>query len=202
MSIQIQVRNKVAVNLTPEEVIVCGNSGYEVEFAFDAEWASEAVKTARFVYRKGGQNHYIDVEFSGTRVKAPVLSNIKYVLVGVYAGDLITTTPAAIECEKSILCGSGILYVPASGTNNGVIDSTLTVDGKAADAKAVGDALRIVRELLANAVYFGDVSVLLAELDNAIGHANATITFVSGVLTIKANANLTATQSGAELLIA
>lgn len=107
MSIQIQIRDKVAVNLTPEEIIVCGNSGYVVEFSFDDEWSAEAVKTARFVYRKNGKNYYEDVPFSGSSLKAPVLSDINYVLVGVYAGNLITTTPAVITCEKSILCGSG-----------------------------------------------------------------------------------------------
>ena len=122
MSIQIQVRDKVAVNLTPEKVIVCGNSGYEVEFLFDDEWASEAVKTARFVYRKGGQNYFDDVVFSGTTVKAPVLSNINYVLVGVYAGDIITTTPAAVECDKSILCGSGMHEDPTPDVYNQLVE--------------------------------------------------------------------------------
>lgn len=122
MSIQIQVRNKVAVNLTPEVVIVCGNSGYDVEFSFDEEWASEAVKTARFVYRKGGQNYFDDVVFSGTTAKAPVLSNINYVLVGVYAGDLITTTPAVVECDKSILCGSGTHKDPTPDVYNQLIE--------------------------------------------------------------------------------
>lgn len=122
MSIRIQVRNKVAVNLTPEEVIVCGNSGYEVEFSFDEEWASEAVKTARFVYRKGGQNYFDDVVFTGTTVEAPVLSGINNVLVGVYAGDLITTTPAVVECDKSILCGSGTHKEPTPDVYNQLIE--------------------------------------------------------------------------------
>lgn len=122
MSIQIQVRNKVAVNLTPEKVIVCGNSGYKIEFSFDEEWATEEKKTARFVYRKGGQNYFDDVVFSGTTVRAPVLSNINYVLVGVYAGDLITSTPAVVECDKSILCGSGTHKEPTPDVYNQLIE--------------------------------------------------------------------------------
>jgi hypothetical protein len=108
VSIKIQVRNKVAVNLTPEEVIVCGNSGYTVEFFFDDRWASEEVKTARFVCRKNGEDQFEDVSFSGTIVDVPVLSDVSRVLVGVYAGDVIATTPAEIKCKESILCSSGV----------------------------------------------------------------------------------------------
>lgn len=133
MSIQIQVREKVAINLTPEEVIVCGNNGYEVEFLFDDEWASETVKTARFVYRNGGQNYFDEVVFSGNTVKAPVLSNINYVLVGVYAGDLITTTPAVVECDKSILCGSGTHKDPTPDVYNQLVE--LINKGGATDEK-------------------------------------------------------------------
>lgn len=133
MSIQIQVRNKVAVNLTPEEVIICGNSGYTLEFLFDDEWASETVKTARFVYRKGGQNYYEDVAFSGNTATAPVLSNINYVLVGVYTGDLITSTPAVVACDKSILCGSGTHKEPTPDVYNQLIE--LINAGGASDEK-------------------------------------------------------------------
>lgn len=108
MSIQIQVRNKVAVNLTPEEFIVCGNSGYTIEFLFDDRWSAEKGKTARFTYRKGGKNHFEDVSFSGTMVNVPVLSDVDRVLVGVYAGNVIATTPAEIECKKSVLCMVGM----------------------------------------------------------------------------------------------
>lgn len=196
MSIQIQVRNKVAVNLTPEEVIVCGNSGYEVEFSFDDEWASEVEKTARFVYRKGGQNHYIDVEFSGAIVKAPVLSNIKYVMVGVYAGDLITTTPAVVECEKSILCGSGTLYVPAS---------TVPSSGSMSEA-----AVALLLTILRNGVYTSNQSANIAALEAALASGGdvpdvpdlpeANVSQTGSILSIVSG--VTATQNGAVLAIA
>ncbi len=122
MSIKIQVRDKVATNLTPEEVIVCGNSGYAVELSFDDEWSSETAKTARFVYRKGGKNYFIDVLFTGNVVEVPMLSNINYVLVGVYAGDLITTTPARISCVKSILCGTPVHEDPPEDVYNQLME--------------------------------------------------------------------------------
>lgn len=104
-NINITVAAKIATNTTPGEVIVCGNSDYTVTFAFDSEWAAETERTARFVYYKDGLSLYQDVAFTGTTVAVPVLSNISYVLVGVYAGNLHTTTPAKVLCDRSILCG-------------------------------------------------------------------------------------------------
>lgn len=88
-------------------VIVCGNSDYVIQFSFDAEWDAEGAKIARFVYVQRGAIKYQDVDFTGTTVTAPILSGIREVMVGVYAGNLRTTTPALIPCEKSILCDSG-----------------------------------------------------------------------------------------------
>lgn len=105
MNIKIQVANKLAkVEGSPS--IVCGNSDYSIDFTFDAEWEGEAVKTARFVYVQNGTAKYQDISFTGSAVKVPVLSNTREVKVGVFAGDLQTTTPARIRCEPSILCGS------------------------------------------------------------------------------------------------
>lgn len=104
-NINITVAAKIATNTTPGEVIVCGNSDYTVTFAFDSEWDAETERTARFVYYKDGLSLYQDVKFTGTTVVVPVLSNISYVLVGVYAGNLHTTTPAKVLCDRSILCG-------------------------------------------------------------------------------------------------
>lgn len=106
MVIKINVTNKRAV-LVGSPVIVCGNSGYTLEFTFDAEWSAESVRTARFVYVRDGSVQYQDVVFSGTTARVPVLANIKEVRVGVFAGDLHTSTPALIPCEKSIRCGTG-----------------------------------------------------------------------------------------------
>ena len=106
MNIQINVTNKRAVVVgTP--VIVCENSDYTVAFAFDAEWAGRDTKTARFVYVQDGAVKYTDVVFIGNTVDVPTLTNIREVRVGVFSGDLCTTTPATIPCELSIRCGTG-----------------------------------------------------------------------------------------------
>lgn len=110
-NINITVAEKIATNTTPSEIIVCGNSGYTVTFSFDSEWSSEATRTARFVFNKQGRTYFHDVKFTGKTASVPVLSGIDSVLVGVYAGDLITTTPAKVLCDRSILCADSTEYV-------------------------------------------------------------------------------------------
>lgn len=105
ININVNVSGKVA-SAIGAPTIVCGNSNYTITFALDSEWETSRVKTARFVYRQDGEVKYIDIAFSGRIVGVPALSNIDEVFVGVYAGELYTSTPARIVCKKSILCGA------------------------------------------------------------------------------------------------
>lgn len=106
MEFQIDVVEKVArVIGTP--IIVCGNSDYTVRFTFDSEWLDKVSKTARFVWVKNGETHFEEVVFTGSTAKVPLLSGITCVQIGVYAGDLQTTTPARVPCMQSILCSGG-----------------------------------------------------------------------------------------------
>lgn len=110
-NIKIQVIDKKATVIgTP--VIVCGNSDYTATFTFDDEWSLTGPKTARFVYVKDGKVQHEDVAFSGNVVAVPVLENVDSVDVGVFAGNLCTTTPARVPCRRSILCGSGAKQDP------------------------------------------------------------------------------------------
>lgn len=162
MDIQIQVRNKVAVNLTPENVIVCGNSGYVIAFNFDEEWENEVVKTARFVYRKDGKNFYEEIAFSGSSVSVPVLSGIHHVLVGVYAGNLRTTTPAFVECDKSILCGGGVHKEPTPDVYHQIIEliETGCVAGKDGTSVTVTNVMESTADGGSNVVTFSDGTTL------------------------------------------
>ena len=106
MEFQIDVVEKVArVIGTP--IIVCGNSDYTVRFTFDSEWLDKVAKTARFVWVKNGETQFEEVTFTGSTARVPMLSGITAVQIGVYAGDLQTTTPARVPCMQSILCGGG-----------------------------------------------------------------------------------------------
>lgn len=101
-TLHIDVANKIATYQKADGAIVCGNSDYQVEFAFDEEWASHNTKKARFVY--GGV--YKDVEFTGNTCPIPVIVRATEVEVGVYVEgeEMATTTGAKIPCVLSILC--------------------------------------------------------------------------------------------------
>lgn len=112
-NINITVAGKIATNMSPGVVIVCGNSDYTVTFSFDKEWNALSLKTARFTYVKGGRLTCTEVPFVGNEVAVPVMSDITDVFVGVYAGDLHTTTPARVLTKRSTLCGLGPHKDPA-----------------------------------------------------------------------------------------
>ena len=129
-NINIKVTGKVAAS--PKDIIVCGNSDYKIIFDFSDEWQEYDTKTARFVFN----NTYIDVIFTGDTVQVPIITNTLFVAVGVYAGDLCTTTPALIDCKKSILCEHGTPADPAPDVYSQLI--TLLGDINAALDKILG----------------------------------------------------------------
>lgn len=100
IDLHIIVNNKIATYQKRDGCIVCGNNDYQVKFTFDDEWSAYDKKIARFVW--GGQ--FQDVEFTGDTCPVPILSGVTFCEVGVYAGELCTTTSAFIGCKPSILC--------------------------------------------------------------------------------------------------
>lgn len=108
MYIRISVNNKIAT-LQDNVLIINGNSGYVIKFDFDSEWDAYQTKTARFMTARG----YTDVVFSGDEVALPVIQNGRYIRIGVYAGNIRTTTPAVIFCRRCITDGSGSPADPA-----------------------------------------------------------------------------------------
>ena len=136
--INISVKNKIAVQTDKAEYI-CGNSDFVVKFDFDSEWDVFEAKTARFKYNGA----YKDVVFSGDQCAIPIISNANDISVGVYAGNLHTTTPALVLCEKSILCGSGFPADPPDDVYNQIMEliQGLGTPDAEAIAKAVADYL-------------------------------------------------------------
>ena len=109
----ISVKDKIA-KYDGSEVIVCGNSDYTLTFSLDEEWLENDVKTARFIWKTdGGAYEYEDKVFSGDTVEVPILRNVDFVYIGLYAGNLITTTAARINCKRSATCSTGTQKEPS-----------------------------------------------------------------------------------------
>lgn len=129
------VERKPIVEGSPR--LVCGNSGDTITFTFDSEWSNYTAKVARFVYVKNGVVEHQEVLFNGNVVEIPVFSNITEVYIGVYAGDLRTTTPVVIPCDFSILCKGGELVDPAPDIYTQILDALnekLILEGNAPSA--------------------------------------------------------------------
>ena len=102
-TIQVSVRDKIATQ-TDDTVIINGNSDYNIEFDFDAEWTDLNNKIGIFAYPDAAAHKwaYQTVLFSGNTCTVPILRDIHCVYVGVTAGNVRVTTPAKVQCRLSI----------------------------------------------------------------------------------------------------
>ena len=107
MELTVKVRKKVAQGCGRR--IVCANSDYTVRFDLDEEWSGYAAKTMRVDY---GNGTYTDVVFTGETAALPLIRGRRMIRIGLYAGNIHTTTPAAYECEESISDAGGIPSAP------------------------------------------------------------------------------------------
>jgi hypothetical protein len=180
--IHIQVRNKIATFVSMNFTLVGGNNDYEVVFDFDSEWAKYPVKTALFVYANETKKVVID----GNTCEGIPIEKATLCLIGAFAGDIYTTTPACIrDIKLSIRDMATSLpepptedvynqlmellnkYIQQGGGGGGVsfvTDETLTLkDGvlsvNVADVAETDNTLPISSAAVATAV--GDIEVLL-----------------------------------------
>lgn len=105
--INITVKGKVASSDT--KVIVNGNSDYAVNWVLDGEWADYDTKTMRVRFFDGS---VINSIFSGTSCSLPVITETCMIEIGLFAGDLITSTPAVINCIRCIRDDEGPVQDP------------------------------------------------------------------------------------------
>lgn len=101
MQINIRITERIAT-ITGTPQIICGNNDYVVAFTFDSEWDEYEEKTACFRYCKDGKYAQEEVKFTGAVCAIPALFGIDRVEIGVYAGSIRTTTPAAVPCCRCI----------------------------------------------------------------------------------------------------
>lgn len=120
-TINITIRDKIAqAEGSPE--IICGNSGYTAVFDFDSEWSAYTAKTARFRFYRNGIMQRYDVLFTGSTVEIPVLNDIYEVEIGVYAGNIETSTGARIPCARSITDGDAVHDPPSPDVYNQLME--------------------------------------------------------------------------------
>lgn len=123
MEIKITVRNKIARAL-PSAAIVCDNSDYVVKFDFDDEWAAETVKTARVSF----DDDYYDIVFEGDECVLPPITGAQSVKIGVYSGDLRTTTAAHLRCLPSCTSDEGSQADPPESVYNQLVEMINNID--------------------------------------------------------------------------
>lgn len=120
--ITIKVRNKIAT-VDGNEMVVNNNNNYILKFDFDSEWDAYPAKTARFVYATDCKKKYIDVPFgSNNECVFPIIKDATYLYVGVYTGNLRTSTPASLTVLKSILDGSPVHEDPPEDVYNQILE--------------------------------------------------------------------------------
>ena len=175
MEIKIIIRGKIAKLAERYVVGVCGNSDYVINFDFDSEWDEYETKTARF---KHGST-YTDVVFTGNNCSMPVIKDTYNVEIGVYAGNLHTTTSALLPMKKSILCGGGIHEDPAPDVYNQIMDKLNDLDTKGYEElnKEIGNLADLETEAKDNLVAAINEAVLytaqsLTEEQQAQARAN------------------------------
>lgn len=138
MQIEIIVREKIARTVDKHAFAVCGNSDYTVKFDFDSEWDSHETKTARFIWN----GSYTDVPFSGDTCPMPVITNAYRVDIGVYAGELRTSSPALLPLRRSILDGEETESEPSQEIKDN-LDKMLAGKIDAPQVAQVGEVLTV-----------------------------------------------------------
>ena len=138
--IAINVREKIA-QVSGSSEIVCGNSDYAVVFDLDSEWDSYDVKTMRVAWLdvRTGKLRYDDVPFSGSTCVLPAIYDAYEIAVGIYAGDIRTTTPARIPCARCITDGESAHEPPPPDVYAQILD-LLEKIAKPVGFGATGDA--------------------------------------------------------------
>jgi hypothetical protein len=116
--LNVTVENKIAT--ADNQIIVCDNTDYIVQFTLDAEWDDYDAKTMRILYSTGT---YEDIVFTGTSCPLPRIYNAAAIGIGIYAGDLHATVAAVFNCKRSVLSEDGTPVDPPEDVYNQIMDA-------------------------------------------------------------------------------
>ena len=136
MIIDISVKDKIATLVNPNAYGVCDNGDYTIHFDFDSEWDEFGVKTMRINY----SGYSVDMAFSNNECVLPVIEDMGPVEIGVFAGDLHTTTPASIPFIRSIKSTGGKIPDPVPEIYNQIME---IVNGFSADVSKTDHTAKI-----------------------------------------------------------
>ena len=100
--IHIAVQDRRAFQ-TNKTAYLCGDGDFVAVFSLDAEWEELPVRTARFQTENG----CTDVIFQGDRCPVPVIPYARKLEIGIYAGNVRTTTPACVALREGIRAAWG-----------------------------------------------------------------------------------------------
>ncbi len=153
--INIKIRDKIAIREEDSlPFVVSGNSDYAVVFDFDEEWDVYEIKTARFLMGGG----YTDVVFEGRECAIPTLRGGGVLEVGVYAGDIHTTTSAEIGVKPCVTSEGEENASPTPDVYAQIMEKLNSlISGGTGGGSIDGDALReMIEEALSAAKASGE----------------------------------------------
>lgn len=138
------------------EPIVCGNSNYELEFEFSAEWKDAEHKIA--VFEVCGERFFANIVEN--KVKIPVLPNARSLIVSVISAkdteSQLATTPIVLELTDSYIADN----IPETEQNTTFLAEILgTLNGIKTGAIVAKTALVAENVCNANMLVNGDFSV-------------------------------------------
>lgn len=136
--IRITVENKIAVAEKDAE-IVCDNSDYVAVFCLDEEWKEHDLKT--MVVSWGEEKRTI--VFTGDTAEIPVITDTARVAIGIFAGNIRTSTSAVVKCRRSARSDGGTPTEPPEDIYNQLIELIESLGGASTDkiAAAVAEYL-------------------------------------------------------------
>ena len=135
------IKNKIITldkDTLPPDGVVGDNAYYFANFFFDEEWEGKE-KTARFI----GKNGYKDMVLNENWCYIPLeVMKSGLVLVGVYAGDLESTTAARIPVIASILNDDGLPADPTPDVYTQLRNMIIEIRDKNVTDEQIDEALR------------------------------------------------------------
>lgn len=175
--INITVKGKVASSDT--KAIVNGNSDYAVNWVLDGEWADYDTKTMRVRHYDGT---VIDCIFTGCSCNLPIITETCMIEIGLFAGNLITSTPATISCTRCIMDDEGPVKDPMPDVYAQIMERLNNLDGI---APATSDKLGVVK--IGDNLKITEDGVLSVDTAEAVEQDNTKPVTSAAVYTAKSN---------------